>query len=153
VEYTFDIENICKKLFLGQIMVSKKFKELLRTAGFAKNLKHGLDMTLVYSMMECGYADLVSLTFLINRALERNSKKGQQRRILLCLLNEINKVRTGTSVSNSIMIKVTGKLSTTGRTQSTVIMNKKIPLHSILHICHYAETESLTKAGVFSIKI
>jgi len=50
-------------------------------------------------------------------------------------------------------LSVTGKFLATGRTKRMTVALSKLPLHTLSNIYDYAETYSLTKAGVFSIKL
>ena len=122
-----------------------------------KNLKYSTDLLLCYYFFSnySNYSELI--VKLLNKMFTRNSGRGQYRKIVLYFLqllrqNDLNMFNNNFT-KYLITLTVTGKFLATGRTQKMTVYTRKLPLHTLSHIYDYAESCSLTKAGVFSIKL
>lgn len=143
--------------FINPLQLSKKFPFIIRSLS---NPKYIGDAIVICDLFSVGICSINSLSELIGHALQHNFRRGERRRFLVLLgrlpsyIGMFDSQRKNLPIRNwNWIIKVTGKLTTSGRTSSFYIRPSFLAMHTINHHLHYSEFSIDLRPGTFSVKI
>ena len=164
IKSTLLIKNIYKAKtllynhrFINPLLLSKRFPQQLHSLS---NPKYLGDAIVICDLLSSGLCNINMLIELISRALQHNFYRGKRRHFLVLLgrlpyfIGVFESQRTNIPIRNwNWIIKVTGKLTTSGRTSSFYLRPSFLAFHTIMHHLQYDEFSIDLRPGTFSIKI